>query len=219
MEPAIRALLTLRPKLDFSAVDVVGCASTLGNLLRFAGSQDKSFRFYAELVEDTLFLVRKEISPTELLEDVRGYGHTFPEAYTSWEASLKGSVSHQRLIKYSFGGLTCLVRSEADGYLRKKLPGSSERHERLAAEPDSRDDDISSILSATEAVPLGERTTDPNASLTVKLGGCRIPQNAIFDLKTRSNYDPVNECIRPQINMEEAYSRLWLSQIPNFIIA
>jgi hypothetical protein len=118
VEPALRSILALQPDFDFQSVDVVGCGSTIGNLLRFAGSTAKPFRFDVDVIGDTVFFVRRENSPTELIKDVRGYGHTFPENYTSWEPETRGSVSHQRIIQYEFGGLRFLVRSETDGYVR-----------------------------------------------------------------------------------------------------
>lgn len=70
------------------------------------GSKTKPFRFDVDLIGDTVFFVRRENSPTGVIKDVRGYGHTFPEKYyTSWEAETRGSISHQRIIQYEFGGL------------------------------------------------------------------------------------------------------------------
>ena len=50
----------------------------MGNLLRFVRSIDKPFRFSVEVVDSTVFFVRKENQPDELIDGVRGYGHTFP---------------------------------------------------------------------------------------------------------------------------------------------
>jgi len=87
----------------------------MGNLLRFAASEAETFTFDFDMVDNTLFLVRRESSPTLKIPGIRGYGHTFPEAYTSWTAAVKGSASHQRIVRYDFGTLRCLVRSESDG--------------------------------------------------------------------------------------------------------
>ena len=102
---------------DFSAVDIFGCGSTFGNLLRFVRGENKSFRMIVEVVQNMVLLIRRENSPREVMQDVRGYGHTMPEAYTTWRRDVKGSESHQRIIRYKFAGLDCLVRFEADGYL------------------------------------------------------------------------------------------------------
>jgi hypothetical protein len=110
----------MHPDFDLSSLDIVGCGSTLGNLLRFCGGLDKDFRFNVDLVGDTVFLIRKESSPTALISNICGYGHTFPEAHTIWEPEVKGSASHQRIIQYDFGGLKFMVRSESDGYLKEE---------------------------------------------------------------------------------------------------
>ncbi|KAI9795565.1 MAG: hypothetical protein M1833_006965 [Piccolia ochrophora] len=211
-EPGIRAVLALHPDFEGDPIDVVGCGSTMGNLLRFAGSKDWSFRFYVEQIGRTVFLVRREKSPTELIEGVWGYGHTFPEAYTTWDATVKGSVSHQRLIKYDFGGMKCLVRSESDGYLKEKvLPGSDTPMIAPSSTKQPADEDLSALLQAAQSIAVSEHAANQNAPLTMEMTGSEVPQNAVFDLKTRS--------ARKEFDMEEVYPRLWVNQTPNFIIA
>ena len=184
----------------------------MGNLIRFANSDERTFRFYIEVIGNTVFLVRKENSPTETIEGVRGYGHTFPEAYTSWEADVKNSVSHQRLIQYVFGGLRCLVRCESDGYLKDYAHSESQqlRTTSSSSEP-SRDDGLSSLLHVAESIAVSEKVPNETAELTLRSAGYEVPQTAIFDLKTRS--------ARREIDMEEFYPRLWVSQTRRFIIA
>ncbi|OBT60337.1 hypothetical protein VE03_10357 [Pseudogymnoascus sp. 23342-1-I1] len=118
LEPAFRSLRAMQPDHDIQAVDIVGCGSTIGNLLRFARSESRPFRFDVDVIGDTVLFIRRENSPTELISDLRGYGHTFPEAYTTWDSEVRGSCSHQRIIQYEFGGLTFLIRTETDGYVR-----------------------------------------------------------------------------------------------------
>lgn len=98
MLPAIEAILKQNPDFDTKGIDIVGCGSTLGNLLRFARNIDKKFRMIVECVGSTVFFIRRENSPTQTIPDVRGYGHTFPEAYTTWDAAVRGSETHQRVI-------------------------------------------------------------------------------------------------------------------------
>lgn len=159
-----------------------------------------------------MFLVRKENSPTELIEGVRGYGHTFPEAYTRWEPSVKQSVSHQRVVKYDFAGLKCLVRCESDGYLGDSL-GSEDQGRSMShcsVEP-SESGDIPSLLTAAESITVSEKTPANDTDLAVESAGHEVPQSAVFDLKTRSAHR--------EIDMEEVYPRLWVSQTEKFIIA
>ncbi len=201
IEVAIWAVFASQPDFKVAAIDIVGFGSTIKNLLRFANSVERTFRFCIELIGNTVFLVRKENSPTELIEGVRGYGHTFPEAYTRWEPSVKQSVSHQRVVKYDFAGLKCLVRYESDGYLGDSL-GSEDQGRSIShcpAEP-SESGDIPSLLTAAESITVSEKTPGNDTDLAVQSAGHEVPQSAVFDLKTRSAHR--------EIDMEKVYPRL-----------
>lgn len=187
----------------------MACGSTLGNLLRFVRGQDKTFRMLVEKVHSTVFFVRRENSPTETIPGVRGYGHSFPEAYTTWEPDVKGSASHQRVIHYSFGGLKFLVRFEADGYIKG---ASDKRAVGKAVAPSI--DDLAGILSdsAVSFQPSSSASAPPS-KLQIKPGGSTIDQGLVFDLKTRSIKSQDKD------HLGEELPRLWVSQIPNFILA
>jgi hypothetical protein len=202
LEPAFRALKAMEPQFQLQSVDVVGCGSTVGNLLRFAGSQSKPFRFDVDVVGDTVIFVRRENSPTELITDLRGYGHTFPEAYTAWDSEVRNSCSHQRLVLYDFGGLKFLVRSETDGYV--KDPRLDLLKMAQAAEPQNLED-------ALGGVTLGQSAVDAGQKLEVRMQGRKITQGLIFDLKTRASYN--------QFDMDEILPRLWVNQTSKFLIA
>ncbi|KAK3672104.1 hypothetical protein LTR78_008075 [Recurvomyces mirabilis] len=188
LDPAVWALLVQKSSFQTSEVDIFACGSTLGNLLRFVRKVDKPFRFTIQKVGNTVFFVRRENKHDERIIGVRGYGHSFPEAYTKWSSEVKGSASHQRLIKYDFDGLACVVRFEGDGYLP----------------------DLASADEHDETSPL---TIPELARLSMQLGGRPVPQEAIFDLKTRSVRRILNDVLGEEL------PRLWLTQIPNFILA
>ncbi|KAL2001968.1 hypothetical protein VTN02DRAFT_920 [Thermoascus thermophilus] len=162
-----------------------------------------------EAVGDTVFFVRREHSPTELIPNVYGYGHTFPEAYTTWEADVKGSESHQRIIRYTFAGLDCLVRFEADGYHRD-LVSTKAKEASGSAEDDTDLDDLLSSLGESSVSSYSSARDRP---LTITHGGQPIPQSAIFDLKTRSIRK------KDQDTLGNELPRFWVAQIPNFILA
>ena len=187
LDPAVWALLVLKPSFPTTEIDIFACGSTLGNLLRFVRQVDKPFRFTIQKVGNAVFFVRRENKHDERIVGVRGYGHSFPERYTRWSSEVKGSASHQRLIKYNFTGLTCMVRFEGDGYLRDLVPGNEE-------------DD--------EAPPSIPKLT----ALSMRSGGRPIPQKAMFDLKTRSVKRILDDVLGEEL------PRLWLTQIPNFIL-
>ena len=206
LEPAVLATLEQRPELATDEIDIFTCSSTLGNLSRFVRGVDKSFRFVIEKAGSTIFFVRRENSPTQLIPDVRGYGHTFPEEYTSWGKGLAGAESHQRIIRYTFGGLRFLVRFEADGYIRK-----DEDEADSISEPPIEVDDLIGMLQAQQPVADGK-------CLNIERGGRWIPQEDIIDIKTRSAFDYKTRTIKKEIDMTDLTPRLWLSQIPTLVV-
>lgn len=205
MEPTVRSILALEPNFDLQAVNLVGCGSTIGNLLRFAGSLGKPFRFDADLVEDTVFFIRRERTPTETIDDLRGYGHTFPERYTTWDRDVGGSCSHQRIIEYDFADLHIVVRSESDGYI-KEQESCTASAEHSSAEVQSTIDEEFVKLGVGNAAFVSDKS-----KLELRMQGVKRPQSQIFELKTRHNLNI--------LDMEEILPRLWLSQTPNFLIA
>jgi hypothetical protein len=193
----------MQPHYDLQAVDIVGCGSTIGNLLRCAGSELKTFRFDVDVIGDTVLFVRKERSPKELITNLQGYGHTFPEAYTTWDSEVRNSCSHQRIIQYEFGGLKFLVRTETDGYVKEangKAPSS------IA--------DSTSQLSLDDALgrmAVSSTEVSQDQKLQWKAQGMRVRQDQIFDIKTRASYKP--------FDMNEILPRLWVNQTSKFLIA
>ncbi|OAP62768.1 hypothetical protein AYL99_01995 [Fonsecaea erecta] len=211
-EPAVRAIFTMKPDFDGQGIDFFACGNTMGSLLAFVGERDRTFRFVAEKVGNTLFLTRKESNPRETIPHVRGYGHTFPEAYTNWDPACIGSQSHQRLVSYSFGGMNLIIRAETDGYLPRKLEDDHPMKVPGKSAASGNGMDVASAFARTKAFPddVPPGLTD-SKTLTVCQGGEVLPQESIFDLKTRASHN--------RIDMNEIHARLWVSQAPNFIIA
>jgi hypothetical protein len=210
----IEALLTEKPGFPLSDVDIIGCGSTLGNLLRFARGQAQSFRMLVEVVGNTVFFIRRENSPTETIPDVRGYGHTFPEAYTTWSTSVQRSESHQRVISYEFADMKCLVRFEADGFLPDLIPDLETQKDHAPVTRDiTAEDLLLSIQEATISRAHSATTDAKSEKLNILKKGRHIPQCGVFDLKTRS-------VKRIEVDtLEEELPRLWVRQIHNFVLA
>ncbi|KAJ0297086.1 hypothetical protein COL516b_010990 [Colletotrichum fioriniae] len=144
------------------------------------------------------------------MSDVRGYGHKFPEAYTTWDAEVRGSTSHQRIIQYDFGGLHCIVRHEGDGYLKHKQGPSMNVSGHTFAEQASVDGLIEE-LKVKEMAPKSPQSS--HQQVQMKSGGFEVPQSAVFDLKTRSVKRKGTDFLGEEL------PRLWVAQIPNFILA
>jgi hypothetical protein len=209
MEPVVRSILKTNPKFDPSDIGLFGCGSTLGNLLRFVRNDgDRPFRFLVEVVGETVFFIRRENSPTEVIPGVYGYGHTFPDAYTTWDADAKGSDSHQRIVRYRFGGRDILIRFEADGYLDDKL---AKGQKDLTTPSQANDED--SLLSAFAGNAISATTSTDSEPLKVSQGHGTVPLSAILDLKTRTIRKKLDDTLSDQL------PRLWLRQIPFFVLA
>ncbi|KAF5657234.1 hypothetical protein FHETE_10534, partial [Fusarium heterosporum] len=201
LEPTIVSVMKMNP--EPLPVNIVACGSTIGNLLRFARGVDldRPFRILVEKVGDTVHLIRRENSPKEKVEGVRGYGHAFPEACTTWDSAVKRSKSHQRIVAYQFGGLDLMVRFEGDGYIASSSPRPSVR----TAKGDA--------LAQIESLGISESTSDGTSDLQIKDGGKPVPQNSVFDLKTRSVMRRGND------HLGEQLPRLWIAQITQFLLA
>ncbi|CZR61309.1 uncharacterized protein PAC_11205 [Phialocephala subalpina] len=202
MEPAVRAVLAMQSQSELPSVDIFGCGSTIGSLLRCARSESMPFRFDIDVIGNTVFMVRRGESPTEMITDLQGYGQTFPETYTTWDADVRNSCSHQRIISYDFGGMQFLVRSETDGYIRTST-----------AEPTSSTESGDDVSIDTVLNTMGNdvRQSQEGTTLEVRAQGTPIPQDQIFDIKTRASYK--------QFDMEDILPRLWVNQTPNFLLA
>ncbi|RMZ91686.1 hypothetical protein DV736_g1111, partial [Chaetothyriales sp. CBS 134916] len=216
MEAAIRAVLKQNPEFPAKDIDIITCSSALGNLSRFARGVEKEFRIILASVGTTVFFVRRESSPTTLIPNVRGYGHTFPEEYTTWEKDVKNSVSHQRIIQYRFGGLHLLVRFEVDGYQRQE-DGTSN----VPLEPNSLIDDasINSSFATLGTTSIGRTKPTGQGRIQIKEGGHPISHQRIFDIKTRSAFDFQTRTIKKEIDLTDLIPRLWVSQIPTLVVA
>ena len=206
-EPSALALFIMQPSFDSSKVDVYGCSHTLDHLLAFVNDHWDSFVFDIELIGNTLFLVRREDPPDRTIDGVRGYGHSFAQAYTQWPTNVADSETHQRLARYNFGDLTCLVRYEGDGYFNDEADAMAEHISNEAA----RADEPAAFSSTTALMDPPEESAISQSGHHIKYAGHERGENAMFEVKTRAVYRP--------LNMEYVYPRLWMRQVKRFIAA
>lgn len=218
LEPTVVAALAVQADIA-RHVDIIACGKTLSQLLDFICGTDKPFRMLVELVDDNIFFTRRENTPRERLSDVRGYGHSFPEAYTSWDVEVKASAQHQRVISYHFGGLRFLVRSQGDGYLPDEPNGPKDEvcEVSVPADLDLKEavDSISDELARSRVAP--NVPTKECGQLRVLYAGDLVKQERIFELKTRSIRR--KQGLSFEDTFQDHLSRLWVSQTPKFILA
>ncbi|KAF2089182.1 hypothetical protein K490DRAFT_13385, partial [Saccharata proteae CBS 121410] len=204
MEPAARVYLKNKQASPTHGPDIFVCGFIMRKLLDVAsGVWPDHFRFLVEAVGGTVFFNRREDCPEAVYPVRRGYGHTFPEAYTTWEPAVRGSVSHQRLVEYTFAGLRFVVRSGADGYLPDLLPDEDFEHKLEEVDAGTSDEGATFTEIPTSA-----------STLQINGGGSRIPQSAVFELATR----PARKKSEGA-ELARRMGRLWLARIPNFILA
>ncbi|CZS94332.1 uncharacterized protein RCO7_10301 [Rhynchosporium graminicola] len=211
IEPVVQSIFEECPDFDAQGVDIFSCGSTLGNLLRFARNveTEKPFRFLVEVVGQTVFLLRRENSPKEAITDIRGYGHSFPEANTTWDADIKSSDTHQRIVRYQLGHLCIVMRFEADGYLVEEVPAK-----KTHASPINEKVGEDMLISALAENTISAHTPKNSDSLKIIRGQGSVPQSAIFDLKTRSIKKKKHDT-----TLSDQLPRLWIRQIPFLVLA
>ncbi|KAJ6024727.1 geranylgeranyl pyrophosphate synthetase [Penicillium herquei] len=220
-EASFEAISRQNPEYNLNNTGIVTCSSTLGNLMRFARGVEKDFRFIMETVGNTVLFSRRENSPTDLIPDVRGYGHTFLDEYTTWGLGLAGSESHQRIIQYDFGGLHLILRFESDGYIqRERQDGMPFHNQDETSTTSSRDAEacIDSLIVRLQ----GDHDPDPadhSGKLKSDEAGRPIAQSDVIDIKTRSMIDFKTRAVKKEIDMTDLTPRLWVSQIPTLVVA
>ena len=117
------------------------------------------------------------------------------------------------------------MRSESDGYLKQAVdhnvqPNDAETANKSKVLPESKENPAKAqeeseadVYALFKALSVTRRPSSPVTPLYIEIKSQRIPQNAIFDLKTRSQ-----KTYRP-IDMDEVHQRLWINQTPYFILA
>ncbi|MBE3048230.1 hypothetical protein IMZ48_38145 [Candidatus Bathyarchaeota archaeon] len=204
---ALSVLLT-QPEPPPKPLDIVCSSSSLGYLISFCLIEPEDFRTFRVLVEvigGAVHIFRRDNAPGQMLENVKGFGHTFPEANTTWDAGTAGSTSHQRVVRYSLGGLNILIRGEIDGYIPKSSQAGTPSREKASI------DDLLKGLSSSSLSPKAADTS--TSTIAVTKAGSPPPQSSLFDLKTRSEHRKSDDLLGAQL------PRLWRSQIPNFVLA
>ena len=215
LDSLVLAVQTSQPDFNFAAIDVVSDRRPLRKLYGFVAGEPESFEFGVDIVGATAIFVRIEKQTREELPSTtfHGFRQAFEEQYTKLSASAKGSTSHHRIVQYTFGGLSLLVRSAVDAYLKELVEGADS-----SAVTDPRDPH--DHVNFVQNLSLGGRVANPSETenkfdgrVTVVQGGQMVPDAAVLELTTRSAFAK-----RP-IVIEQRMADLWISQTPTFIEA
>jgi hypothetical protein len=110
--------------------------------------------------------------------------NTFLERFTMWDAEVRRSCSHQRIVQYDFGSLQFLLRTEADAYVRDaatpSISGSSSNKGPQFQTP---------LPDVFNMIPIDNIHPSFDGELPINLQGRKISQESIFDIKTRSDFN------------------------------
>lgn len=206
MEPLFRALYIANPSFDISSIDVVTDRNNIRKLLSFINPHSsqrtlESFAIRVEVVKNTALFSRVETAVQEIIgpHEFKGYGREFEKRYTT--NRIKDSTGYHRILSYSFGDMSFVIRHETDGYVYSAPAKSA---------PDARqteDDKLSNMLGSLSL----STPTCTTTGLTVKCEGQAVAIESTLEIKTR--------VFHKTIGFEEVAPQLWVSQTPNLVRA
>lgn len=195
LEPLFRAVLVQAPDFSLRDVDLVTDRGNIRKLLRFVqGSTNEHFRILVEVVGDgdswTALFTRVETKTTETIRGFCGFGRSFEKAYTVQQPEMNG---YYRIIRYSFGGLGCVVRHETDGYVPSDSGG------------------VDALAVALGGLAIAEEEKTSSGLAVVKLQGrADVPLDSTLEIKTRA--------ASKVLDMDDVLPQLWVSQTPKLAV-
>lgn len=205
LQPTIEAILHADPEYNTRGVDVVACSLTFEHLLRLMFTRHaQSFRILVQGIGKTVFFLPREGELNGLVPDLKGFQRSFPDWYTGWGEDVRNSGSHHRVLEYGFGGLRCVVRHEADGYLMEM---AQEMEEECGCE---------NKAVGEQFTTFSRYDVDGRERILIVDGGSDIQQQAIFDMEARSVLNYEHDGVDAADDQKMA--RLWVRQIHHALI-
>lgn len=193
LEPLFRALYVEKPFFQLQDIDIITDRNNVRKLLAFMQeSSNEAFRIRVEIVRGRTALFTSVDSATPVTRGgFMGFGRNFEEAFTKRE---RGSLSHHRIVAYSFDGMNCIVRHETDGYVPTR--------------PLTLIFTVNDVSDAMD--PDIITSNDPTATI-VEIGGRTMCTSSTLEIKTLAR--------RKTIKMAEVLPQLWISQTPLLVVA
>ncbi|RYP23177.1 hypothetical protein DL765_001262 [Monosporascus sp. GIB2] len=185
-EPVFWALDLMNPDMRFNDVDLVCNRNSLRKLLDIAtGRRPDPFVMHLHMVEKTLFITRKEKNARMRVfgNTNSGYGHNFEKACTEADRDVVGSSSHHRVVKYSMGGLNCVVRFEVDAYYEGNEEGV------CARDFDHEDNALAEsfdLLTLKEIDSDSTKGTTSNTSTSAVRKGAVLSSSQMAEIKAKN---------------------------------
>lgn len=172
-EPIFQALVVMNPTVRFNDIDIVVNKNILQRLYNFASFKRGSSAFDVDLdmVQDILFISRREAKAKK--KQCSGYGRNFEKSFTTEDPQLPQAKGHHRAIRYKLGGLSFVVRIEADGY-----------YSDVEEDDELPNEFFRNMLGNTTQTIIEHRSSRPAIALAQ---GSMVPHNKISELKSKSN--------------------------------
>ncbi|KAF8534065.1 hypothetical protein BDD12DRAFT_897046 [Trichophaea hybrida] len=123
LEPLFRALDSSCPTFSPKNIDLITDRRHLRLLLAYAGGSKKEFRIDAEIVGGTVLFSVWMVFKTCYVDgsSKSGYGRNFEKLFTKAPEEAERSITHNRAVEYSLGGIRILLRYEVDACV--SIPG------------------------------------------------------------------------------------------------
>lgn len=208
-EPVFQALSLMNPAHNFQDTDVVTNRNSLRKLLDFvAGQACDSFRIDLHMVNNTLFLNRRERNIRETIRGSQGgFGHNFEKASTEALPGLEDSTAHHRVIAYELGGLKCAVCFEVDAHFDDDDDDDDDDKEQQKPDPGPPSISDGLISSMLGGLSLQEKGEKENGSIQVSNRGYPIPSSSIAEIKSRGK----------SLKIQDVMPQLWFSRTPHLL--
>ncbi|KAK6330100.1 hypothetical protein TWF718_003528 [Orbilia javanica] len=208
LEPIFHATASMNPNFRFDDVDVVVNRNTLQKLLTFCKkTSQESFRINLLMINNTLLIERRSITPVGTIKRNGGYGKSFEKEFTK---PVQNSTGHHRVLQYHLGRLNCVVRFEVDASYQKNTEEQTEnkscRGSSLATGVEALNPNITkscNMVSSSQGIATDTRL---KSNYTAEEA---MPQSKVAEIKTSSGRHGLNRII-PQ---------LWFGRTPWLITA
>ncbi|KAJ4363210.1 hypothetical protein N0V83_010330 [Neocucurbitaria cava] len=204
-EPAFQAMSIMNPDIPLDGVDLILNRNSLRKLLDFAaGKRQDPFCMDLHMVQDTLFITRKEKHARMMIHGAAnsGYGHNFEEAFTEPENGLDRSSSHHRVIRYRLGSLDCVVRFEVDAY----LDGANDPSTTSTGTTMQSVDNISTLMQRLYVVEPPPNASQGRSTAVIPKGRY-IEAAKLAETKARKSE-----------RLNEAMPQLWFGRTPYLLV-
>lgn len=108
---------------------LVACSLTFELLRLFFNPNAQPLWVLFQAFGKTVFFLPHETSANEMASGLKGSPSPFLDWYIpGWESDVSESRSHHRVLEYDFGGLKCVMRFQADGYVTGFAAWSEQVH-------------------------------------------------------------------------------------------